>query len=58
MALFVTMFGFAIMLNEVSFGKYVFYAGLVFLAIVIFKWFADVVNNTLGFNIISMFTPF
>lgn len=23
-----------------------------------FKWFADVVNNTLGFNIISMFTPF
>lgn len=23
-----------------------------------FKWFADVVNNTLGFNIIGMFTPF
>ena len=23
-----------------------------------FKWFADVVNNTIGFNVISMFTPF
>ena len=23
-----------------------------------FKWFADVVNNTLGFDIVSMFTPF
>ncbi len=23
-----------------------------------FKWFSDVVNNTLGFSIISMFTPF
>lgn len=23
-----------------------------------FKWFSDVVNNTLGFNIISLFTPF
>ena len=23
-----------------------------------FKWFSDVVNNTLGFNVISMFTPF
>lgn len=23
-----------------------------------FKWFSDVVNNTLGFNVISIFTPF
>jgi len=23
-----------------------------------FKWFADVLNNTIGFNIIGMFTPF
>lgn len=23
-----------------------------------FKWFSDVVNNTLGFNVIAMFTPF
>ena len=23
-----------------------------------FKWFSDVVNNTLGFDVISMFTPF
>ena len=23
-----------------------------------FKWFSDVVNKTLGFNVISMFTPF
>lgn len=23
-----------------------------------FKWFSDIVNNTLGFNVISIFTPF
>lgn len=46
LALFVTMFGFATMLNEASFGKPVFYVGLAFLAIVMFKWFADVVGES------------
>lgn len=45
-ALFVTMFGFATMLNEASFGKPVFYLGLAFLAVVVFKWFADVVGES------------
>ena len=46
-ALFVAMFGFATWLNEVRFGKTVFLAGIAFLALILFKWFADVVTESL-----------
>ena len=46
-ALFVTMFGFASWLNEASYGKPMFFTGLVFLALILFKWFADVVTESL-----------
>ncbi len=46
-ALFVTMFGFASWLNEASYGKPMFFAGLAFLALILFKWFADVVTESL-----------
>ena len=46
-ALFVTMFGFASWLNESSVGKPMFFGGLVFLALILFKWFADVITESL-----------
>ncbi|TWI05873.1 cytochrome c oxidase subunit 3 [Luteimonas cucumeris] len=46
-ALFTTMVGFASWLNEASWGRAVFFAGLVFLALILFKWFADVVTESL-----------
>ena len=46
-ALFITMVGFATWLNEVSWGKTVFLLGVAFLSAIIFKWFADVITESL-----------
>jgi len=46
-ALFTAMFGFASWLNEASWGRAVFFAGLIFLALILFKWFADVITESL-----------
>ena len=46
-ALFMTMVGFASWLNEVSWGKTVFLLGAAFLSVIIFKWFADVIGESL-----------
>ena len=46
-ALFIAMFGFASWLNEASYGKAMFFVGLVFLALILFKWFADVITESL-----------
>jgi cytochrome c oxidase subunit 3 len=46
-ALFTTMVGFASWLNEATWGRPLFFAGLVFLAIILFKWFADVITESL-----------
>ena len=45
-ALFTTMLGFGTWVNDIGWGKYVFFAGLAFLAIVIFKWMSDVVTES------------
>ena len=45
--LFITMVGFASWLNEVSWGRLVFFIGLVMLAGILFKWFADVIGESL-----------
>ncbi len=45
-ALFTTMVGFASWLNETSWGKTVFLLGIAFLAAIIFKWFADVITES------------
>jgi len=46
-ALFVTMVGFASWLNEASFGRPLFFAGVIGLALILFKWFADVITESL-----------
>ena len=46
-ALFVTMVGFATWLNEVSWGKTVFFVGLAGLLAILFKWFADVITESM-----------
>ena len=46
-ALFVTMVGFASWLNEASWGRPLFFVGVVFLAAILFKWFADVIGESL-----------
>jgi cytochrome c oxidase subunit 3 len=46
-ALFTTMLGFAQWLNEVSWGKPVFFLGIAFLAAILFKWFGDVIRESL-----------
>ncbi len=46
-ALFITMLGFASWLNEAHWGRPVFFVGLVFLALILFKWFADVITESL-----------
>lgn len=46
-ALFTTMLGFATWLNEASFGKPLFFVGIAFLALILFKWFADVITESL-----------
>ena len=47
-ALFVTMVGFASWLNEVSWGKTVFFVGLAGLLAILFKWFGDVIRESLA----------
>ena len=46
-ALFITMFGFASWLNESSWGRPVFFVGLVLLAAILFMWFGDVIGESL-----------
>ena len=46
-ALFMAMFGFAQWLNDVTWGKPVFFLGLAFLAAILFKWFGDVIRESL-----------
>lgn len=46
-ALFIAMLGFASWLNEWSFGKPTFFVGLAFLAVILFKWFADVITESM-----------
>jgi len=45
-ALFISMFGSASWLNEASYGKTVFLVGIAFLALILFKWFADVITES------------
>ena len=47
-ALFVTMLGLASWLNEASWGKAAFFAGLLALAFILFKWFADVILESVS----------
>ena len=46
-ALFLTMVGFASWLNEVSWGRPLFFVGLVMLAAILFKWFSEVIGESL-----------
>jgi cytochrome c oxidase subunit 3 len=46
-ALFTTMVGLANWLNDTSWGKTVFFLGLAFLAAILFKWFGDVIRESL-----------
>ena len=45
-ALFITMFGFGGLLNDDSWGKTTFLIGLALLAAILFKWFADVITES------------
>ena len=47
-ALFVTMLGLASWLNESSWGKAAFFVGLAGLAFILFKWFADVILESVS----------
>ncbi len=47
-ALFTAMFGLASWLNETSWGKLVFFAGVAMLLAILFKWFADVIGESLA----------
>jgi len=47
-ALFTTMVGFASWLNEISWGRTVFFVGLAGLATILFWWFRDVVRESLA----------
>ena len=46
--LFLTMLGLASWFNEVSWGKPVFFVGLASLAAILFKWFADVILESVS----------
>ena len=46
--LFTTMFGLASWLNEASFGKATFFVGLAGLMAILFKWFADVILESVS----------
>ena len=46
--LFTTMVGFASWLNHVSWGKTTFFVGIVGLCAILFKWFADVILESLA----------
>jgi cytochrome c oxidase subunit 3 len=47
-ALFVTMFGLASWLNEHSWGKSTFFVGIAILMAILFKWFADVILESIS----------
>ena len=47
-ALFITMVGFATWLNEVSWGRTVFFVGIAGLLAILFKWFGDVIRESLA----------
>ncbi|MGH8030865.1 MAG: cytochrome c oxidase subunit 3 [Luteimonas sp.] len=47
-ALFATMLGLASWLNEASWGKATFFVGLVMLLGILFKWFADVILESIS----------
>ena len=47
-AMFVLMIGFASWLNDVSWGPTVFYVGLAGLLAILFKWFADVIRESVA----------
>ena len=47
-ALFTTMIGVASWLNEVSWGRTVFFVGLAGLLAILFKWFGDVIRESLS----------
>ena len=46
--LFVTMLGLASWLNQVSWGKATFFVGLAGLGLILFKWFADVILESVS----------
>ena len=46
--LFVTMLGLASWLNEASYGKAMFFVGLIGLLAILFKWFADVILESVS----------
>jgi len=47
-ALFVSMFGFATWLNDAAWGRPVFFLGLAMLMAILFKWFADVIRESIA----------
>jgi cytochrome c oxidase subunit III len=47
-AMFITMVGFASWLNDVSWGRTVFYIGIAGILAVLFKWFGDVIRESLA----------
>ncbi|WP_242108812.1 cytochrome c oxidase subunit 3 [Luteimonas aquatica] len=47
-ALFITMFGLASWMNEASYGKSTFFVGTVILLAILFKWFADVILESIS----------
>ena len=56
-ALFTTMVGFASWLNEVSWGRTVFFVGLAALLAILFNWFRDVIANRAPAATTSRSTP-
>lgn len=47
-ALFITMFGLASWMNDTSYGKPTFFVGAVILLAILFKWFADVILESIS----------
>ncbi len=47
-ALFITMFGLASWMNDASYGKPTFFVGAVILLAILFKWFADVILESIS----------
>jgi len=47
-ALFITMFGLASWMNDASYGKPTFFVGAVILLGILFKWFADVILESIS----------
>ena len=49
-AMFVTMVGVASWLNDISWGMWTFYAGVLMLCATLFMWFGDVIRESVGGN--------